>query len=96
MALFRKGLKENVKNKLMRTETTLSILDILIKITIAIDDKLHFRVMKKNPERHRQNRAEYASVASFYRRNDSYLQRDPMMLDSMKKVRTRGKQNKSR
>ena len=51
ISLFRRGLKENVKNKLIYNKTKISNLAILIKKIIAIDNKLYFQAMKRNPEK---------------------------------------------
>ena len=45
--MYRRELKEQVKNELMRDEKTYETLDELIEIFIDLDDKLYKRVMKK-------------------------------------------------
>ena len=45
--MYRRELKEQVKNELMRDEKAYETLDELIKIFIDLDDKLYERVMKK-------------------------------------------------
>lgn len=47
MTMFRRGLKENVKDELMRNGGIISTLDILIRTAIDIDDKLYERAMEK-------------------------------------------------
>ena len=45
--MYRRELKEQVKNELMRDERAYETLDELIKIFIDLDDKLYERVMKR-------------------------------------------------
>ena len=45
--IYRRGLKDNIKDELMRTGARLDDLDILIKESIEIDDKLFERQMEK-------------------------------------------------
>jgi hypothetical protein len=47
MTIFRRSLKENVKDELMRNSRIISILDILIRTAIDIDDKLYERAIEK-------------------------------------------------
>ena len=97
MALFRKRLKENVKNKLMRTGAILLTLDIIIIIIIDIDDKLHYRAMEKNPEKYRTRRAGYVFIVGTYEKSsNSYSQKNSMQLDSIRKVKTDKRINKIR
>ena len=45
--MYRRELKKQVKNELMRDERAYEILDELIEIFIDFDDRLYERVMKK-------------------------------------------------
>jgi hypothetical protein len=47
MTMFRRGLKENVKDELMRNGGIIDSLDILIRTAIDIDDKLYKRAIEK-------------------------------------------------
>ena len=47
MTMFRRGLKENVKDELMRNGGIIETLDVLIRTAIDIDDKLYERAMEK-------------------------------------------------
>ena len=47
MTIFRRGLKENVKDELMRNSGIINSLDILIRTAIDIDDKLYERAIEK-------------------------------------------------
>ncbi len=45
--MFRRDLKDNLKNEIMRDERTFSDMFDLIEVVIDFDDKLYKRVMKK-------------------------------------------------
>ena len=47
MIMFRRELKDNVKNEIMRDERNYESLAKFMKIVIDLDDKLYERVMKK-------------------------------------------------
>lgn len=47
MTIFRRGLKENVKDKLMRDGRITPDLKVLIDVAIDIDDKLYKRAIEK-------------------------------------------------
>ena len=47
MTMFRRSLKENVKDELMRNSRIIDLLDILIRTAIDIDDKLYERAIEK-------------------------------------------------
>ena len=47
MTMFRRKLKDNIKNIIMRDERNYKNLTEFIKIVIDLDDKLYKRVMKK-------------------------------------------------
>ena len=53
--MFRRSLKENVKDELMRSSRIIDSLDVLIRTAIDIDDKLYERAIEKkhsfNPRR---------------------------------------------
>ncbi len=55
--MFKRDLKKNVKNKLMRNDAKFDIIQILMKIAIDVDDKLYKRAMKKQYDQ-LQERAE--------------------------------------
>ena len=46
--MFRRNLKRNLKNEIMRNKKILSDMFNLIKIVINFDDKLYKRTIKKN------------------------------------------------
>ena len=45
--MYRRGLKENVKDELIRAGMKIESLDDLIRITIEIDDNLYERAIEK-------------------------------------------------
>ena len=47
MTMFRRGLKDNVKNEFMRNGAFIENFEELIEQAIEIDDKLYERVMEK-------------------------------------------------
>ena len=56
--MYRRELKKQVKNKLMRDERTYETLDELIEIFIDFDDKLYERIMKKKYDEESRERIE--------------------------------------
>jgi len=47
MTMFRRDLKNNLKNEIMRDERTFNDMFDLIEVVIDFDDKLYERAMKK-------------------------------------------------
>jgi hypothetical protein len=47
MTMFRRDLKNNLKNEIMRDDRSISDMFDLIKVVIDLDDKLYEKVMKK-------------------------------------------------
>ena len=47
MTMFRRDLKNNLKNEIIRNEKTLSDMFNLIEVIINFDDKLYKKAMKK-------------------------------------------------
>ena len=45
--MFRRNLKNNLKNEIMRNKRTLNDIFNLIEVVIDLDDKLYKRFMKK-------------------------------------------------
>ena len=56
--MYRRKLKKQIKNELMRDERTYETLDELIEIFIDLDDKLYERVMKKKYDEELKERIE--------------------------------------
>jgi hypothetical protein len=47
MTIYRRGLKENVKDELIRTGEKIENLDKLIRVIIEIDDNLYERAIER-------------------------------------------------
>ena len=45
--MFKRDLKKNVKDELMRSDAKFDIIQTLVKVLIDVDDKLYKRAMKK-------------------------------------------------
>ena len=72
--MYRRGLKKQVKNELMRDERAYETLDELIEIFIDLDDKLYERAMKKKYDEEPRGRANIYSnrMPSSYSRESSF------------------------
>jgi len=53
MTMFRRGLKDNLKDEMMRDGKTINDMFDLIMIAIDLDDKLYKRAMKKRYDQSR-------------------------------------------
>ena len=75
--MYRRGLKEQVKNELMRDERVYETLDELIEIFIDFDDKLYERAMKKKYDGESRGRIETYSgrLSSSYFEGSSFGKR---------------------
>ncbi len=54
MTMFRRDLKDNLKNEIMRDERILNDMFNLIEVVIDLDDKLYKRAMKKKYDQSRE------------------------------------------
>jgi len=54
MTMFRRDLKNNLKNKIMRDDKSINDMFDLIKVVIDLDDKLYERAMKKRYDQSRE------------------------------------------
>jgi len=54
MTMFRRGLKNNLKDELMRDDKSINDMFDLIMIAIDLDDKLYKRAMKKRYDQSRE------------------------------------------
>jgi len=108
MTMFKRGLKENVKNELMRSGARFDTIQTLVKIAIDVDDKLYERAMKKRYDQsHERAGIFFGSVVGYHAKEDHFKKYSnpdyrgpaPMELDSTqrrKEKNSRGKQgNKS-
>jgi hypothetical protein len=68
MTIYRRGLKENVKDELIRTGQKIENLDELIRATIEIDDNLYERAMEKRHDVAPRGKSSYVP----YRSNNNY------------------------
>ena len=75
--MYRRELKEQVKNELMRDERAYEILDELIEIFIDFDDKLYERVMEKRYDEEPKGRVEIylGRLTSSYSRKSNFERR---------------------
>ena len=75
--MYRRELKKQVKNELMRDERAYETLDEFIEIFIDFDDKLYERVMKKKYDEELKKRIEIYSnrMSSSYSRRSSFDKR---------------------
>jgi len=69
MTMFRRDLKNNLKNEIMRDGRFISDMFDLIEVAIDLDDKLYERAMKKRYDQF-QERAEifFESTIEYYSR----------------------------
>ena len=72
--MYRRELKEQIKNELMRDDRAYKTLDELIEIFIDFDDKLYERVMKRKYDEESKGRVEiYSSrLSSSYSRESNF------------------------
>jgi hypothetical protein len=101
MTMYRRGLKENVKDELMRTGEKIENLDELIRATIEIDDNLYERAMERRHDiapRGKSGYVPYRSNNNFkgkkFNRNNQYQDPYgpmPMELDVTEGRRSQGK-----
>jgi hypothetical protein len=54
MTMFRRGLKNNLKDEIMRDDRSISDMFDLIEVAIDLDDKLYERAMKKRYDQLRE------------------------------------------
>ena len=88
MVMFRRSLKDNVKDELMRDGRTNKDLDELIRTAIDLDDKLYERNIEKRHNVRIRGSAGYVPRRSWTTKgNGSFDRGDPMELDATQKVR---------
>jgi len=66
MTMFRRDLKNNLKDEIMRDERTLSDMFDLIEVVIDLDDKLYKRAMKKRYDQFRERAGTFFELAIEY------------------------------
>ena len=102
MVMYRKGLKESIKDELMRYGDEIDSLDRLIEASIELDDKLYDRAMKKRNQIPHGRSGTYEGFGGSYRtqepsygkRNNNNYSKDyygPMPMELDLTERRRGK-----
>jgi len=67
MTMFRRNLKNNLKNKVMRDEKFINDMFDLIEVVIDFDNKLYKRAMKKRYDQfHKRARIFFESTIEYY------------------------------
>ncbi len=67
MTMFRRGLKDNLKDEIMRDGKFISDMFDLIEIAIDLDDKLYERAMKKRYDQlHERAGTFFESMIEYY------------------------------
>jgi len=66
MTMFRRDLKNNLKDELMRDERSISDMFDLIMIAIDLDDKLYERAMKKRYDQFKERAGTFFESAIEY------------------------------
>ena len=100
--MFRKELKNNVKNEIMRVERNYKSFAEFIEIVINLDDKLYERVMKKRYDQFKdraefiyESAAEYAkSKQRSYIKNSEYIELALMKLNMTHRRKIKDFKNK--
>ena len=103
MTMYRRGLKDNVKDELMRDGRVIDSLDELTKAAIEIDNKLYERAMERKYDGENRGRAGFVSdrpPSNYYRKggnrsdqgnaNRSQYGPAPMELDSTERKTRKG------
>ena len=104
MIMFRRELKNNVKDEIMRDERDYESLAEFIEIVIDLDDKLYERVMKKRYDQFKdkaefiyESAAEYAkSKQQSYIKNSEYIELALMKLDMTHRRKEKNSKNKKK
>ena len=108
MTMYWWGLKDNVKDELMRHGAMIETLEELMKAAIEIDDKLYERAMKKRYDDPHSRAGTYTGTHTSYRqggtgffrrKNNPYAGTVPMELDSTQRRKgknLRAKQDNNR
>jgi hypothetical protein len=67
MTMFRRDLKDNLKNEIMRDDKSISDMFDLIEVVIDFDDKLYKRAMKKRYDQLQERARIFFELAIEYR-----------------------------
>jgi len=71
MTMFRRNLKDNLKNEIMRNEKILNDMFDLIEVVIDFDDKLYKRAIKKRYDQSRKRTKTFFELAIEYQQEES-------------------------
>jgi hypothetical protein len=106
MTMFRRDLKNNLKNEIMRDDKSISDMFDLIEVIIDLDDKLYEKAIKKKYDQSRERtKTSFESTIKYYSKefrfsqkysNLDYCESASMKLDSTqycKEKNSRRKQN---
>ncbi len=66
MTMFRRGLKDNLKDEIMRDGKSISDMFDLIEVAIDLDDKLYERAMKKRYDQLKERAKTFFELAIEY------------------------------
>jgi len=67
MTMFRRDLKNNLKNEIMRNDKNISDMFDLIEVVIDLDDKLYERAMKKRYDQfHERAKTFFESMIEYH------------------------------
>jgi len=67
MTMFRRGLKDNLKDEIMRDGRSISDMSDLIEVAIDLDDKLYERAMEKRYDQpHERARTSFGSTIEYH------------------------------
>ena len=100
--MYRRGLKNNVKNKFMKNERDYENLQKFIEITIELDNKLYERIMKKRYDQSKdRTELTYESTVKYvkskhqsYIRNSEYTEFALIKLDMIQQRKEKNFKNK--
>jgi len=71
--MFKRDLKENVKDELMRSDARFDIIQTLVKIAIDVDDKLYERAMKKRYDQpHERAGISFGPTIDYHAKRDHF------------------------
>jgi hypothetical protein len=69
MTMFRRDLKNNLKNEIMRDDKFINDMFVLIEVVIDLNDKLYERAMKKRYDQfHERAKIFFESTIKYYLR----------------------------
>ncbi len=104
MTMFRRGLKDNLKDEIMRDGRSISDMFDLIEVAIDLDDKLYERAMKKRYDQLRERAETFFEPTIEYQQKESrsnqkysnpdYREPAPMKLDFIQQRKEKNSRRK--